>query len=68
LKLLCQARLLIIDEIGYLPIERPAANLFFQLVSRRYEKGSVLRPVDRARNSRASRVSPGASSWPPPAR
>lgn len=42
LKLLCQSRLLIIDEIGYLPIERPAANLFFQLVSRRYEKGSVL--------------------------
>jgi DNA replication protein DnaC len=42
LKLLCQSRLLIIDEIGYLPIDRPAANLFFQLVSRRYEKGSVL--------------------------
>jgi DNA replication protein DnaC len=42
IKLLCQPRLLIIDEIGYLPIDRLGANLFFQLVSRRYEKGSIL--------------------------
>ena len=31
-------RLLIIDELGYLPFEPNAAHLFFQLVSRRYEK------------------------------
>jgi DNA replication protein DnaC len=37
-----QPKLLIIDEIGYLPIERLGPNLFFQLVSRRYEKGSIL--------------------------
>lgn len=42
LKQLVQPKLLIIDEIGYLPIERLGANLFFQLVSRRYEKGSIL--------------------------
>jgi DNA replication protein DnaC len=42
LKLLVQPRLLIIDEIGYLPLERLGANLFFQLVSRRYERGSML--------------------------
>ena len=42
LKLLTQPRLLIIDEIGYIPIDRQGANLFFQLVSRRYEKGSIL--------------------------
>jgi DNA replication protein DnaC len=42
LKQLIQPRLLIIDEIGYLPIERLGANLFFQLVSRRYERGSIL--------------------------
>jgi DNA replication protein DnaC len=42
LKLLVQPKLLIIDEIGYLPIERLGANLFFQLVSRRYERGSIL--------------------------
>jgi DNA replication protein DnaC len=35
-------RLLIIDELGYLPFERRAAHLFFQLVNRRYEKGSLL--------------------------
>src|SRR5271165_2116942 len=30
------------DEIGYLPIDRQGANLFFQLVSRRYERGSII--------------------------
>src|SRR3990170_1807921 len=35
-------RLLIVDEIGYLPIDRQGANLFFQLISRRYEKGPML--------------------------
>jgi len=42
LKLLAQPKLLILDEIGYLPIDRLGANLFFQLVSRRYEKGAIL--------------------------
>jgi DNA replication protein DnaC len=35
-------RLLIVDELGYLPFERRAAHLFFQMVNRRYEKGSLL--------------------------
>jgi DNA replication protein DnaC len=35
-------KLLIIDELGYLPFERRAAHLFFQLVNRRYERGSLL--------------------------
>lgn len=34
--------LLIIDEIGYLPIEADAANLFFQLIAQRYEQGSLI--------------------------
>lgn len=42
-------KLLIIDEVGYLPFEKRAAHLFFQLVAKRYEKGSMLltgnRPV-----------------------
>jgi DNA replication protein DnaC len=42
LKLLVQPKLLIVDEIGYLPIDPLGANLFFQLVSRRYERGSIL--------------------------
>ena len=42
LKLLTQPQLLIVYEIGYLPIDRQGANLFFQLVSRRYERGSII--------------------------
>ncbi|MGH3468001.1 MAG: IS21-like element helper ATPase IstB [Thermocrispum sp.] len=34
--------LLIIDEIGYIPFEPHAANLFFQLVSSRYERASLI--------------------------
>lgn len=35
-------RLLVIDEIGYLPLTQNQANLLFQVVSRRYERGSVV--------------------------
>lgn len=35
-------RLLIIDEVGYLPIDEEGSNLFFQLISKRYEKSSVI--------------------------
>jgi DNA replication protein DnaC len=35
-------KLLIIDEIGYLPFAREQANLFFQVVARRYEKGPMI--------------------------
>ncbi len=42
LKLYTVPRLLIIDEIGYLPIDQIGANLFFQLISRRYEKGPMI--------------------------
>jgi DNA replication protein DnaC len=34
--------LLVIDEVGYVPFEAEAANLFFQLVSSRYERASVV--------------------------
>ena len=42
LKLFTTPRLLVIDEIGYLPIDRAGANLFFQLISRRYERGPMI--------------------------
>ena len=45
LKVFTVPRLLIIDEIGYLPIERQGANLFFQLISRRYERGPMTRAL-----------------------
>jgi DNA replication protein DnaC len=39
---LCKPKLLIIDERGYVPFDRPAANFLFQLVSRRYERGAII--------------------------
>ncbi len=43
-KLLAYSRLnlLIIDELGYMPITKEQANLLFQLVSVRYERGSII--------------------------
>src|SRR6185437_14251417 len=41
-------KLLIIDELGYLPFEPNAAHLFFQLVSRRNERGSLLITSNRS--------------------
>jgi len=35
-------RLLILDEIGYLPLKKEQADLFFQVVAKRYEQGSVI--------------------------
>jgi DNA replication protein DnaC len=34
--------LLIIDEVGFRPLDRHEANLFFRLVSARYERGSIV--------------------------
>lgn len=42
LKRLRRYKLLIIDELGYIPFDADAANLFFQLVASRYEQGSLL--------------------------
>ena len=42
IKRLGRIPLLVIDEIGYLPFEPEAANLFFQLISARYERASVI--------------------------
>ena len=33
---------LVVDEVGYLPLDRAEANMVFQLVSRRYERGSMI--------------------------
>lgn len=42
LKSYADPKLLIVDELGYLPLDRTAATLLFQLVVRRYEKGSLI--------------------------
>ena len=42
IKYFCKYKLLIIDEIGYLPITKEGAYLFFQLINKRYEKKSTI--------------------------
>jgi DNA replication protein DnaC len=42
-----RSSLLIVDEIGYLPITQGGANLFFQLVNARYEKGAMILTSNR---------------------
>ena len=42
LKLYSKYKVLIIDEIGYLPTNLQGANLFFQLIARRYEKNTTI--------------------------
>lgn len=42
MRILMRPKLLIVDEVGYLPLNHQAANYFFELVSRRYERGSII--------------------------
>lgn len=42
LKKFCGYKLLIIDELGYLPISKDDSKLFFQLIDRRYERNSTI--------------------------
>ena len=42
IKHFCRYQLLIIDEIGYLPVDKQGANLLFQLIAKRYEKHSTI--------------------------
>jgi DNA replication protein DnaC len=39
---------LVVDEVGYLPLGREEANMVFQLVSRRYERGSIILTSNKA--------------------
>jgi DNA replication protein DnaC/transposase len=48
LRYLNRAHLMIIDEVGYLPLDRADANLVFQLISSRYEKGSTIITSNKA--------------------
>jgi len=47
IRFLCRAALLIVDEIGYLPITAGNGNLFFQLVNARYETGAMILTSNR---------------------
>lgn len=48
LKHFCKYKVLIVDEIGYLPIDTQGANLLFQLITRRYEKTSTIVTTNQA--------------------
>jgi len=47
IRFLCRFALLIVDEIGYLPVIPGGGNLFFQLVNARYEKGAMIMTSNR---------------------
>ena len=42
LKKLVSPSVLVIDEVGYLPIDKTGADLLFQVISQRYERGSII--------------------------
>ena len=46
--------LLILDELGYLPIDKHGADLLFQIISHRYEKGAMIITSNRAFNDWAA--------------
>ena len=41
-KVICQASLLIIDELGYLKFDEQQSNLLFQVINKKYETGSII--------------------------
>lgn len=47
MKRLARLDLLIIDELGYLPVDKQGANLLFQIITNRYEKASVIITTNR---------------------
>lgn len=47
IRFFCRASLLIVDEIGYLPVIPGGGNLFFQLVNARYERGAMILTSNR---------------------
>jgi DNA replication protein DnaC len=47
LKRFSKYQLLVIDELGYLPVDKQGCDLFFQVISNRYEMGSVIITTNR---------------------
>lgn len=42
MRIYTRPKLLVIDEVGYLPLDLYGSNFFFQLISARYEKKSII--------------------------
>lgn len=64
MKVLTHPALLVVDEIGYLPINRPGAMLFFQLMARRYEQASTVLTSNKGFENWG--ISSVTMSWLPP--
>ena len=54
LKKYLQPQLLILDEVGYLPIDQRGADMLFQVISQRYERGSIVLTTNKAFKAWAS--------------
>ena len=48
MKAYIRPELLIVDELGYLPSDKLGADLLFQLISQRYERGSIVLTTNKA--------------------
>lgn len=48
LKKYCRPSLLILDELGYLPIDKRGSSLLFQVITKRYERGSTIVTTNKA--------------------
>ena len=48
LKKYLSPQLLVIDELGYLPLDKIGADLIFQIISQRYERGSIVLTTNKA--------------------
>lgn len=51
IKHFCKYKLLIIDEVGFLPLDTESSNLFFQLIAKRYEKLSTIITTNKTLNT-----------------
>ena len=54
----------VVDEVGYLPLDRAEANMVFQLVSRRYERGTMI--ITSNKSFAEWGASSATTSSPPP--
>jgi len=59
-RVLVRPKLLVIDEVGYRPLDRQAATWFFELVSRRSEKGAIILTSNKSYGEWASLFPDGA--------
>jgi hypothetical protein len=57
-------KVLVVDELGYLPMSREEANLFFRLVARRYERASLIRLKEKRRAGLLSQQAPENTAAP----